>query len=104
MKRALALILLLAACTPGEEADQGGLDAAARSQCIAAGGEVRRGGRLGLEFCAERSPQAGQACSRASDCSSWCDATSRTCAPYNDPFGCRSFLDEAGQPVEICVD
>jgi len=106
VKHALALVLLLAACTPSDDASPSPerLDAAARSQCEAAGGMVMIAGLSGAEFCATRSPQAGQRCERASDCSSRCNADTRTCETYNSAFGCHSFLNQDGERVDICVD
>jgi len=101
--RGLLLItaLLLGSCVdtaPGEISDA---DAAA---CEARGGFVGVAGFSGEEFCAEPTPDAGQMCSRASDCESYCVAETRTCNTHFSPFGCYSYLDEEGQVVSICVD
>ncbi|WP_370206204.1 MULTISPECIES: hypothetical protein [Rhodobacterales] len=103
----LSVALALAACTPSGDdspppADRLAPDA--RAQCEAAGGQVMIAGLSGNEMCATRSPQAGESCSVASDCSSYCDADTRTCATYNYPFGCYAFLAEDGERVDICVD
>ena len=108
MRRALvlALALALAACTPsdGDIPTPERLDAAARSQCEAAGGMVMIAGLSGNEFCAARNPDAGQSCRRATDCRGYCEAGTLTCSTYQSPFGCYSFLDAEGQEVSICVD
>jgi hypothetical protein len=105
VRRTLALLLLLAACTPSDPVPPPEtLDAAARAQCESAGGMVMIAGLSGNEFCAARLPDAGQSCARASDCSGYCSAETRTCSTYQSPFGCYSFLDVEGQEVSICVD
>ncbi|MCC7319927.1 MAG: hypothetical protein IT542_03010 [Rubellimicrobium sp.] len=80
------------------------LSATERAECAAAGGRVGIAGLLGGEFCIRPAPDAGQACTRSSDCTAWCDAESRTCAPELNPYGCRSYLNEAGEAETICVD
>lgn len=107
LKPALALLvaLVLSACVPeAPEPERPALSEAERAACIDRGGVVGIAGLLGGEFCAERLPDAGQACSRAADCSGYCEADSRTCSVHANPYGCHSFLDDAGEVVAICVD
>ena len=72
--------------------------------CAARGGVLSIAGFSGTQFCAEPAPDAGQSCSRASDCAAWCEAETRICATHLNPFGCRSYLTEDGQVEGICVD
>ncbi|MCA2010496.1 hypothetical protein LCM17_03285 [Cereibacter sphaeroides] len=105
MKRALAVALLLAACTPSDDVPAPDrLDAAARAQCEAAGGMVMTAGLSGHEFCAARNSDAGQSCSRATDCDGYCEAETRQCSTYQSPFGCYAFLNADGERIDICVD
>ncbi|GGL64781.1 hypothetical protein [Wenxinia marina] len=94
----------LAGCIEEETDDRPSLGPAEEAACEARGGRVSIAGLLGGEFCAERTPDAGQACSRASDCSAWCESETRTCATHADPFGCRSYLTDEGEVEAICVD
>ncbi|MCB1398014.1 MAG: hypothetical protein KDJ98_19010 [Rhodobacteraceae bacterium] len=96
-------LLALAACVPAEPQPER-LSPTARSACEARGGYVAIAGLSGAEFCAELLPDAGQSCARAGDCSGYCDARTRTCSTHADPFGCFSYLDENGQPGELCAD
>jgi hypothetical protein len=77
---------------------------AEQTACTAAGGLVRIAGFSGQQFCAELLPDAGQSCSRATDCLGRCEAETRTCQTHASPFGCHSFLDENGSVQSICTD
>lgn len=105
MKRALVLILALAACVDDTN-DRGGknLDKAARADCLAQGGRVGFGGLVPDEVCFRPTRDAGKACTRASDCEGLCLADTRSCSAEGPMFGCFSFLDENGQAQDICVD
>lgn len=102
----VSALILLAACQPEAPAGPPGqkLGATARAECLAAGGRVGRGGILPGEVCFRPTPDAGRACTRATDCSGHCMADSRTCSPVTPQFGCFAFLDETGQNLSICVD
>jgi hypothetical protein len=76
--------------------------------CTARGGVIAIAGIMGGQFCAEPLPDAGQSCTRASDCTGMCiagamDGTA-TCQTHANPFGCHSFLDENGDVQTICAD
>lgn len=92
---------LLAGCV---QEDPGELTPEEEAACVARGGYVGWAGLSGVEFCAEPTSDAGQICSRASDCESYCEAETRTCSSHHSQFGCYSFLDESGAAVSICVD
>ena len=106
MGRVLRLIPLAALLLAGACVDEGPqeLSPAEEQACLARGGYVAWAGLSAVEFCAEPTPDAGQMCSRASDCAAVCEAETRTCASHFNQFGCYSFLDEDGQAVSICVD
>ena len=87
-----------------------GYSQATAAECAVTGGTYARRGLLGQYSCAVPFADAGEVCTKASDCIGQCrvengEATSGTCQATNDPFGCYSYLDEAsGKPVSICVD
>jgi hypothetical protein len=101
VKRALILVLALAACVG---AAAGSLSKADLEECTAKGGRVGIAGLSGNEMCVLPAPDAGKACAKASDCAAWCEADTRTCAKEMYPFGCRSYLTETGEVESICVD
>lgn len=107
MKRALALMLALAACVAEAQGDgtKGrALDEAERAACLAQGGTVGRGGLLPDELCFRPTPDAGKACTRASDCEGPCMADTMTCSEVTPVFGCYEFMDDQGRKSGICVD
>lgn len=97
----LVLPLALASCIESGPSELSGPDAAA---CEARGGYVAVAGFSGEEFCAEPTPDAGQMCRVAQDCTGYCAAESRTCSSHFNAFGCFSYLDATGQIASICVD
>lgn len=108
---ALALVALTA-CLPSQAEDSLAddiaegpfLSAEERAACLAAGGRVDTGGLFPGELCFRPTGDAGQSCSRESDCEGFCLAETRTCAPVTPMFGCTPILDEDGQEVTICMD
>ncbi len=102
----LVLFLFLPACMPdaATQPDRRQMSLPEQAECEARGGIISIGGIIGAQFCAERLPDAGRSCSRASDCTGRCEAETRTCQTYGNPFGCHSFLDENGDVQTICVD
>jgi len=103
----IAAALLLAACQsdalPLPEGSVS-MTGAERATCEASGGTVGTGGMLGAEQCFKPLPDAGKACSTASDCEGMCMADTLTCQAITPQFGCFEFLDETGQKVGLCVD
>lgn len=97
----LLAVLLLGGCVEDSPEE---LSPAEEAACEARGGYVGWAGFSGVEFCAEPTPDAGQMCRAASDCSGYCEAESRTCSTHFNQFGCYSYLDDTGQVVSICVD
>ncbi len=99
------LILPLAGCVEEPTGPQGkALSAAERTECLAKGGSVGRGGLLPDEICFLPQPDAGKSCTKQSDCEGTCLADTRTCSKVTPIFGCFEFLDETGQKVGICID
>ncbi len=72
--------------------------------CTARGGTMARGGRAEPFVCVTPTPDAGKACTTATDCSGFCMADTRTCSPTTPIFGCLPFLDADGHPSTICID
>ena len=101
MRRALVICLALVACVAAAE---GNLTKAELDDCTAKGGRVGIAGLSGNEMCVLPAPDAGKSCSKASDCTAWCESETRTCASELYPFGCRSYLNDAGEVEAICVD
>jgi len=102
----LALAFAGIACTPQQSADApfvSPLWPQERQQCVRGGGSWERAGILNLPTCFPSYSDAGQACSKASDCQGICLADTRQCSE-TDYFGCYSYLEENGDAVEICVD
>ena len=54
--------------------------------------------------CAKPTPDAGKACTNASDCSRSCMADTMTCSTISPQFGCYDIVMEDGQKVGLCVD
>ncbi|WP_430463111.1 hypothetical protein [Tabrizicola sp.] len=104
---ALVALVALAACV--EEPEPSGpvgvaLSAAERTECLAKGGSVGRGGLMPNELCILPNPDAGKACNKAGDCLGHCMAETRTCSPVSPQFGCFEMLMEDGQKAGLCVD
>ena len=75
-----------------------------RADCEDKGGRFERGGLAGGLVCFIVPPDAGDGCTKESDCTTFCLARSRTCAPVSPLFGCNEILDDLGRSVNICVD
>lgn len=105
---ALAALAGLAGCVEETVTPSGPegvkLSAAERTACLAKGGTVGRGGLMPNEICITPNPDAGKACTKASDCSGHCMAETRTCSPVTPQFGCFEMLMEDGQKAGLCVD
>jgi hypothetical protein len=128
-------LLLLAGCmneTPDPSDPQGRAPAQLgdqRANCEAAGGQLVESGLVGLT-CVTPTSDAGQACTRDSDCEDLCLADAApsdtgpadaaglldqlaadtqpprtgSCAPQSPTFGCHSIFRDDGEIVEICID
>ncbi len=98
----LALALLgLAACqtdAPGVGPQGPVLTMAEQADCR------DHGGMVGGEICYKPTPDGGQSCRKASDCSGACMADTRTCSKVTPQFGCFELLDDRGQKVGLCID
>lgn len=75
-----------------------------RAACEADGGRWGAGGKSGALVCYRPAPDAGQSCRADGDCTGFCLARSRTCAPVTPFFGCNEVLNSAGVPQTICID
>ncbi len=97
---------LFAACTveDGDEPPAKALSAVEREVCLSGGGRVGRGGVFPDELCFRPLPDAGKACTKASDCSGQCLTETMSCSKEAPMFGCYGFMDEQGRPADICVD
>lgn len=96
-------LLALAGCQPTDPLDPQ-IDPAQKAACEAEGGTYGRGGLLPGYICFRPLPDAGNSCSKASDCAGSCLTQTRSCSAMSPMFGCYSYLDEDGKPIEICVD
>jgi hypothetical protein len=103
----LAAGLLTAGCQP----DDGGLPpvgeelmALQKARCEAAGDIWGRAGAEGSFVCFRRTPDGGERCSNANDCSGACLARSRTCSPLDPIVGCQEILTASGARAMLCVD
>lgn len=54
--------------------------------------------------CTNPTPDAGKACTKASDCSGACMADTMTCTTMSPMFGCYEVVMEDGQKAGLCVD
>ena len=108
--RQLVLIaaLVLAACqterAPDLEPVGEAKVAAERAACEEQGGTFAPAGKAQALTCFTTPRDAGQQCSKATDCDSACLARSRTCAPIRPLFGCQDILNSAGVRLTQCID
>jgi hypothetical protein len=75
-----------------------------RAACEAEGGTYRIGGLLQEYVCFRPTPDAGASCTSGDDCTGFCLAETRSCAPVTPMFGCHAILTEDGSETVICVD
>lgn len=104
---ALLALVFVASCQPTDDFAPIVMTDAERAACAASGGVV--GGGLSGESCLTRNSDAGQSCSRASDCQGECvttapDTPGGMCAEVSPLFGCYTSLDDNGEPSTLCVD
>ena len=98
--------LVLAACQPGagDAPPEPRPDPEAKAACEAEGGTYGQYGLFQEYLCRRPTPDAGQPCAKASDCTGLCLAETRSCAPVTPIFGCHAILDEDGEETVICID
>lgn len=109
---ALTLMVALAACqhTKDEPADTGlaGYDPHMienqQQDCAARGGRFGQGGLSGSFVCYEDTEEGSKSCSSSNDCTGFCLARSKTCAPIKPLFGCNDVLGSSGAASTICLD
>ncbi|MCB1358492.1 MAG: hypothetical protein KDK53_19045 [Maritimibacter sp.] len=96
------------ALNPGLAQDTAGTVPETEGACLDAGGRWERGGLGGQLLCFLPTPDAGQACSAADDCSGFCLVESGTetgtCSAETPMFGCFSYVDLDGAEVTLCID
>lgn len=72
--------------------------------CLDAGGTWAYGGLSGHPLCFLPTPDAGQACTTAADCTGFCLAETLTCTEVTPYFGCFDMIDLNGYEATLCVD
>lgn len=88
---------------PDSERPDGVLpDPVSGAQLDCPGGTVVQG--MAGPTCAKPTPDAGKACTKASDCSGACMAETMTCSTVTPLFGCFETVMEDGQKIGLCVD
>ncbi|WP_235933065.1 hypothetical protein [Paragemmobacter ruber] len=80
------------------------MSTAERADCLRQGGQLYVGGIFPTELCDLPTPDAGKACSRASDCQGYCRSATRTCSQYFMGSGAYDLLDEDGSATTIFYD
>lgn len=110
MRKSLVFVALLALAACQSDAPPPlpmgvtALSAAERADCLDHGGSVGMGGMVQAEICYRPTPDAGKACTKASDCSGACMADTMTCSNVTPQFGCYDVMTEDGQKAGLCVD
>lgn len=88
---------------------------AERAKCEAVGGIVRPAGKLQADHCIQNLPDAGKACSDASDCLGRCiltddstvkpgDAITGVCEATDEVFGCTALVSNGTYEGTLCID
>lgn len=72
--------------------------------CLEASGRWERAGLAWQPQCILPTPDAGEACETAADCTGYCLADTRTCSAETPLFGCIPMLDLDGAAVTLCID
>lgn len=107
MKRALSLIILLAACQAEEPPVQlGGMSSVEEMACLGQGGTVGIGGLAGVAHCVMPMADAGQSCTTGASCDGGlCLASGGAgkCVPRSPFFGCHEVVED-GVVVTLCLD
>lgn len=72
--------------------------------CEARGGRWSSAGSTAASFCQTVTRDAGKSCRAASDCTGYCLAKSRSCAPVTPMFGCHEILNDSGRMLTECIN
>lgn len=72
--------------------------------CVDAAGRWERAGLARQFLCILPTPDAGQACDTADDCTGFCLAETGTCSVEAPIFGCFDVKDLDGAALTLCVD
>ncbi|MGF6860635.1 hypothetical protein ABIE69_001195 [Rhodobacteraceae bacterium MBR-64] len=72
--------------------------------CAKSGGRFGPRGTSGALACFITPPDAGQSCTRKSDCTGQCLARSNTCSPVIPLIGCHEILTTSGVRVTECLE
>jgi hypothetical protein len=108
----LALALAAPSPPPPPPQQAQSMTEAEKTDCIAKGGLVARGGKAQIESCRTRFADAGKACTDTSQCQGGCSANLvkpgashpvGQCNTYSGQFGCQSYLAK-GVVHEMCID
>lgn len=87
-----------------------------KARCEAAGGMIRKGGRLGWEQCVQSFADAGKACSGSEDCLGECRLPDTAgalspgtpaqgfCQADDLRFGCHTTIESGKVARSICID
>ena len=101
----------LVACDPATKAPDTGLAGFdpnlvenQRVACEKSGGRFGKGGLSGVFVCYQETGEANKSCSSANDCTGYCLARSRTCAPVTPMFGCQEVLGGFGASSTLCLE
>ena len=110
MIRGLALVLALVGLVgcqsdeiPDSERPDGVIEGPGPEEVLDCPGGTLVHGMAG-PTCAKPTPDAGKACTKASDCSGACMAETMTCSEITPQFGCYEVVMEDGQKAGLCVD
>jgi len=76
---------------------------AATAACVARGGSMSAGPAGIGRICVMPTPDAGRRCDRAGDCTGYCLARSRSCAPVTPLLGCHEVLMSDGRRMNQCI-
>lgn len=96
-----AIVLFRAGWVP-EEGDAYLPTPGRRADCTARGGTLVETGTSPWR-CILDTPDAGQACTRSTDCTAACLAPDAGGGVCGQAFGCVDLLDETGQRVTFCI-
>lgn len=105
-------LLALTLAAPAPPSQQRAMTEAEKTDCIANGGLMARGGKAQVETCRSRFADGGKACTDSSQCQGGCNGDRvrpgashpvGQCNTHSGQFGCQSYLAK-GVVHDICVD